>query len=61
MLSSLWVGLPVVFQEVISAGKSTVAIVFAGARDVIINGEIGYLVIPSRLEGMAERLFMFAQ
>ena len=61
VLSSIWEGLPVVFQEAMGAGKSTVAIDFAGDRDVIINGETGYLVTSLRFEEMAERLFMFAQ
>ena len=39
-----------------SAGKPTVAIDFACARDVIIDGETGYLVTPPRLEEMAERI-----
>jgi glycosyltransferase involved in cell wall biosynthesis len=56
VLSSLWEGLPVVFQEAMSAGKPTVANDVDGARDVIINGETGYLVTPHRPEEMAERI-----
>ena len=56
VLSSLWEGLPVVFQEAMSAGKPTVANDVDGARDVIIDGETGYLVTPHRYEEMAERI-----
>ena len=56
VLSSLWEGLPVVFQEAMSAGKPTVANDVDGARDVIIDGETGYLVTPHQHEEMAERI-----
>jgi glycosyltransferase involved in cell wall biosynthesis len=56
VLSSLWEGLPVVFQEAMSAGKPTVANDVDGARDVIIDGETGYLVTPHQPEEMAERI-----
>lgn len=56
VLSSLWEGLPVVFQEAMSAGKPTVANDVDGARDVIIDGKTGYLVTPHRHEEMAERI-----
>ncbi len=56
VLSSLWEGLPVVFQEAMSAGKPTVANDVDGARDVIIDGKTGFLVTPHRHEEMAERI-----
>jgi glycosyltransferase involved in cell wall biosynthesis len=56
VLSSLWEGLPVVFQEAMSAGKPTVANDVDGARDVIMDGETGYLVTPHQPEEMAERI-----
>ena len=56
VLSSLWEGLPVVFQEAMSAGKPIVANDVDGARDVIIDGETGYLVTPHRPEEMADRI-----
>ena len=43
-LSSLWEGLPVVFQESMIAGKPIVANDVDGARDVISDGKTGYLV-----------------
>jgi glycosyltransferase involved in cell wall biosynthesis len=56
VLSSLWEGLPVVFQESMSAGKPIVANDIDGARDVIINGETGYLVTPHQPREMADRM-----
>jgi len=56
VLSSLWEGLPVVFQEAMSAGKAIIANDVDGARDVVINGETGYLVTPHQPEEMAERI-----
>ena len=56
VLSSLWEGLPVVFQEAMSAGKPIVANDVDGARDVIIDGETGYLVTPHQPNEMAERI-----
>lgn len=47
------------FQEAMSAGKPTVAIDFGCARDVIIDGETGYLVTPPRLEEIAESILCF--
>jgi glycosyltransferase involved in cell wall biosynthesis len=55
-LSSLWEGLPVVFQESMIAGKPIVANDVDGARDVIIDGKTGYLVTPHQPEEMANRI-----
>jgi glycosyltransferase involved in cell wall biosynthesis len=54
--SSLWEGLPVVFQEAMSAGKPIVANNVDGASDVILHGETGYLVTPRQPQEMAERI-----
>ena len=56
VLSSLWEGLPVVFQEAMSAGKPTVANDVDGARDVIVDGVTGYLVPPHEPALMANRI-----
>jgi len=56
VLSSLWEGLPVVFQESMSAGKPIIANDIDGARDVIIHGETGYLVTPHQPREMADRM-----
>jgi len=55
-LSSLWEGLPVVFQESMIAGKPIVANDVDGARDVIVDGETGYLVPPHEPQEMADRI-----
>ena len=55
-MSSLWEGLPVVFQEAMSAGKPIVANNVDGASDVVIDDETGYLVTPKRPQEMAERI-----
>jgi glycosyltransferase involved in cell wall biosynthesis len=55
-LSSLWEGLPVVFQEAMSAGKPIVANNVDGAADVVIDGQTGYLVPPHQPQVMAERI-----
>jgi glycosyltransferase involved in cell wall biosynthesis len=56
VLSSLWEGLPIVFQESMSAGKPIVANDVDGARDVIVNGKTGYLVTPHQPREMADRI-----
>lgn len=55
-LSSLWEGLPVVFQESMIAGRPIVANDVDGARDVIIDGKTGYLVRPHQPQEMADRI-----
>ena len=55
-MSSLWEGLPFVFQESMSAGKPVVANDVDGVGDVVIDGETGYLVLPHRPKEMAERI-----
>lgn len=56
VMSSLWEGLPVVFQEAMSAGKPIVANDVDGARDIIVDGDTGYLVPPHQSQEMAERI-----
>ena len=55
-MSSLWEGLPLVFLEAMSAGKPIVANDVDGAKDVVINGETGFLVTPHQPSEMAERI-----
>jgi glycosyltransferase involved in cell wall biosynthesis len=54
--TSLWDGLPVVFQEAMSAGRPIVANDIDGASDVVIDGRTGYLVPPRQNPQMAERI-----
>jgi glycosyltransferase involved in cell wall biosynthesis len=56
VLSSLWEGLPIVFQEAMSAGKPIVANDVDGARDAIVDEETGYLVTPHEPREMADRI-----
>lgn len=55
-MSSLWEGLPIAFIEAMSAGKPIVANDVDGARDVVIDGETGFLVPPRQPTQMAERI-----
>jgi glycosyltransferase involved in cell wall biosynthesis len=56
VMSSLWEGLPIAFLEAMAAGKPIVANDVDGARDVVADGETGYLVPPHQLSEMAERI-----
>ena len=55
-MSSLWEGLPLVFQEAMSAGKPIVANDVDGVSDVVVNGETGFLVRRHQPARMAERI-----
>jgi len=55
-MSSLWEGLPLAFLEAMSAGRPIVANDVDGARDVVIDGETGFLVPPHQPSKMAERI-----
>ena len=61
VLSSLWEGLPVVFQEAMSAGKPIVANNVDGASDVVIDGKTGFLVTPHNVDEMAHRILYLLQ
>jgi glycosyltransferase involved in cell wall biosynthesis len=60
-LSSLWEGLPVVFQEAMSAGKPIVANNVDGASDIIVEGKTGFLVKPQNVQEMADRILNLLQ
>jgi glycosyltransferase involved in cell wall biosynthesis len=55
-MSSLWEGLPIAFLESMSAGKPIVANDVDGAREVVIDGETGFLVPRHQPSKMAERI-----
>jgi glycosyltransferase involved in cell wall biosynthesis len=48
--------LPIAFLEAMSAGKPIVANDVDGVKDVVINGETGFLVTPHQPSEMAERI-----
>ncbi|MFH1824768.1 MAG: glycosyltransferase family 4 protein [Candidatus Firestonebacteria bacterium] len=56
VLTSLWEGLPRVFPEAMAERKPIVATSVDGAKEVIINGENGFLLEPKNLKGMAEKI-----
>jgi glycosyltransferase involved in cell wall biosynthesis len=55
-MSSLWEGLPIAFIESMSAGKPVVANDVDGAKDVVIDGETGFLVTPHQPKEMADKI-----
>lgn len=55
-MSSLWEGLPIAFLEAMGAGKPIIANNVDGARDVVVNGETGFLIVPHQPAQMAERM-----
>jgi glycosyltransferase involved in cell wall biosynthesis len=56
VLTSYWEGLPRVFLEAFACRKPIVATRVDGAREVIKNGENGFLVPPGDYQQMAERV-----
>lgn len=56
VMSSLWEGLPIAFIESMSAGKPVVANDVDGAKDVVIDGETGFLVTPHQPKEMADKI-----
>lgn len=54
--TSLWEGLPVVFQEAMCAGKPIVSNDVDGVSDVVREGETGYLVAPRCPKETANRV-----
>lgn len=57
-LSSLWEGLPIVFLESLCAGKPIVANNVDGAKEIVVDGETGYLVTPGQPAEMAEKILI---
>jgi glycosyltransferase involved in cell wall biosynthesis len=54
--TSLWEGLPILFQEAMCAGIPIVANDVDGVSDVVRDGETGYLVSPHNPQEMADRI-----
>ncbi len=56
VLTSLWEGLPVAVLESMAAGVAVVATDTGGIRDVIVQGDTGYLVPTGDIRGMRDRV-----
>ncbi len=56
VLPSLWEGLPRVIPEAMASGKPVVASSIDGAKDIIKDGENGFLVRPHDIDRFASRV-----
>jgi len=56
VLSSLHEGLPNSVMEAMSAGVPVVATAVGGTKELVSDGETGYLVPPANADAMAERM-----
>lgn len=56
VLTSLWEGLPRAGVESLIVGKPVVAFAVDGLREIVKNGENGFLVPPNAVDEMAERI-----
>lgn len=56
VLPSLWEGLSIALLEAMNANKSIVATEVSGSREVILNGQNGFLVAPKDADSLAEKL-----
>ncbi len=56
MLTSLWEGLPIAVLEACAAARPVIATDTGGIKEVIREGENGYLNAPHDIKGMSERL-----
>lgn len=55
-LSSLWEGTPYVLLEAMAMARPVVATAVNGSREVVADGETGYLVPPANPEALAGRI-----
>jgi glycosyltransferase involved in cell wall biosynthesis len=60
LLSSAWEGMPVVLLEAGAAGIPIVATAVGGNREVVLEGETGFLVPPRLPEELAEAMLRLA-
>jgi glycosyltransferase involved in cell wall biosynthesis len=56
VLTSLWEGLPIVVLEAMASGLALVATDTGGIREVVVDGQGGYLVGPHDIPSMQNRL-----
>ncbi|MDD5772636.1 MAG: glycosyltransferase family 4 protein [bacterium] len=56
VLTSLWEGLPLTVLEAMAAGKPVVINKIDGNKDIVIDGENGFLCEPKNIKQMAEKV-----
>lgn len=56
VLTSLWEGLPVTVLEAMASGKPVIATDTLGVREVVEDGQTGYLIPPKDMSGACEKL-----
>jgi glycosyltransferase involved in cell wall biosynthesis len=56
VLPSLWEGLPIALLEAMASGLPSVASAVSGARQVVVDGETGFLVPPGDVPALAAAL-----
>jgi glycosyltransferase involved in cell wall biosynthesis len=61
VLPSLWEGLPRVIPEAMASGKPVVASSIDGAKDIIKDGETGFLALPHDIERFASRVCLLLE
>lgn len=61
VLSSAWEGMPVVLLEAGAAGMPIVATAVGGNREVVLEGESGFLVPPREAGALAEAMVRLAE
>lgn len=59
VMSSLYEGLPLILLEAMAAGKAIAATDIDGCRELIVNGETGFLTPPGHPEAQAEVVLRF--
>ncbi len=61
VLPSLWEGLPRVIPEAMASGKPVVASSIDGAKDIIRDGETGFLALPHDIERFSSRVCLLLE
>ena len=56
VLSSLWEGLPIAMLEAMALSKPIVATAVGGCRELVADGENGFLVKPSEMSQLSEAI-----
>lgn len=56
VLTSLWEGMPIALLEAMAFSRPVVAYASDGVKEMIIDGENGYLIRPKDLQGLSEKV-----